>query len=408
MDTFKLLAPLAWRNLWRNPRRTLITLIVVVIGMWSILVYSAFITAWSQSARDATLKLLIAQGEIHAVGYLDDPNISHLMPPPAAPLVAALSAPEISHWVARLELPAVVQSEYKTLPATLLGVDPAAEQRISSVPGKVVEGRYLTGPDDDGVILGLSMAKRLKTALGRRVILMVTGADGWLEERSFDVVGIFDADKEFEDTYAFTGRRVMQEMVGVGDRISQIAFEVPKEEALPGVLAHLRAAAPDLDVRDWRKLSLLLAAMDSSMDGVIYIWLGVMMVMISIGIINTQLMAVFERTHEFGLLRALGFKPRNVVVLVALESVLLIGLGVLLGMALGAATVYGLRGGIDLSAFGQALEAFKAGNTLYMKIAPADYVFFPLVIWALGIVVALWPAWRAARVAPVEAMRHAT
>jgi len=408
MDTLKLLGPLAWRNLWRNPRRTIITLIVVVIGLWSILVFSSFITAWSQSARDATLRLLIAQGQIHAEGYLDDPNIDHLMPAPDATLVAALEAPEISNWVSRLELPAVVQSEYKTLPATVLGVDPAAEARISSVPGKVVEGRYLSSLDDDGVIIGLNMAKRLKTALGRRVILMITAEDGWLEERSFDVVGIYDADTDFEDTYAFTGRAAMQAMVGVGDRISQIAFEVPEEEALSGVLANLQTAAPDMDVRQWRQLSLLLGAMDSSMAGGIYVWLSVMMVMISIGIINTQLMAVFERTHEFGLLRALGFKPRNVVLLVTLESVLLIGIGVLLGMALGALTVYGLRGGIDLSAFAKALEAFKSGNTLYMEINPLDYVIFPLVIWLLGVLVALWPAWRAARIAPVEAMRHAT
>ena len=408
MDTFKLLGPLAWRNLWRNPRRTIITLIVVVIGLWSILVYASFITAWSQSARDGTLKLLIAQGEIHAEGYLDDPNINHLMDPPDAALIAALKAPEISNWVSRLELPAVMQSEYKTQPVTLLGVDPAAEERISSVPGKVVEGRYLTGLEDDGIIIGINMAKRLKTALGRRVILMLTDADGWLQERSFDVVGIFDADVDFEDTYAFTGRALMQDMVGVGDKISQISFEVPDEEALQSVLATLRAAAPDLDVREWRKLSLLLGAMDSSMAGGIYIWLSVMMVMISIGIINTQLMAVFERIHEFGLLRALGFKPRNVLLLVTLESVLLIGLGVLVGMALGALTVYGLRGGIDLSAFGAALEAFKSGNILYMEINPMDYVIFPLTIWGLGIVVALWPAWRAQKISPVEAMRHAT
>lgn len=408
MDTFKLLGPLAWRNLWRNPRRTFITLIVVVIGIWSILLFSAFITAWSQSSRDATLKLLIAQGQIHAQGYLDDPNVDHLMSPPDDGLKAALNAPAIAHWVSRLELPAVVQSEYKTLPATVLGVDPAREAEISSIPSKIVEGRYLSGTEDDGVILGVNMVKRLKTALGRRVILMITGKDGNLEERSFDVVGVYDADTDFEDTYAFTGRQAMQDMVGVGDAISQISFEVPKKEDLPGVIKALQAAAPDLDTRPWRKLSLLLAAIDSSMAGVVYIWLSVMMVMISIGIINTQLMAVFERTHEFGLLRALGFKPRYVVWLVTFESVLLIGLGVLIGTALGALTIYALKGGVDLSAFGQALEAFKAGNTLYFRFNPSDYMLFPPLIWVLGVAVALWPSWRAARIAPVEAMRHET
>ena len=408
MENLKLLAPLAWRNLWRNPRRTVITLFVVSVGLWSILAMASFITAWAQSSRDATLRLLLAQGQIHAEGYLDNPNINRLMDPPDGALLEALNQPDISNWVARLELPAVVQSEYKTLPVSVVGVDPEAERRISSVPEKLVEGRYLNGPADDGAVIGLNLAKRLKTALGRRVILMITAEDGFLEERSFDVVGIYDADTAFEDTYIFTGQTAMADMVGLAGKISEIAFEVPDDAALDGVISRLHAAAPALDVRQWRKLSLIMGAMDATMGGVVYIWMSVMMVMISIGVINTQLMAVFERTHEFGLLRALGLKPGHVLALVALESLLLIGLGVLIGMVAGVATVWGLSGGIDLSAFGKALEAFKAGEVLYLKIQPMDYVIFPLAIWALGVLVGLWPARRAAKVSPVEAMRHAT
>ena len=408
MDTLKLLVPLAWRNLWRNPRRTVITLIVVSIGLWSILALSSFMTGWMGNMRDNTLQLLIGQGQIHAEGYLDDPNIDHLMSQPDEDLTAALNSPAISNWVARLELPAVVQSEYKTLPVTMLGVDPEAENRISSVPGKVVEGRYLNDMDDDAVIIGINLADRLKTALGRRVILMVTGADGWLAERSFDVVGIFDSDVGFEDTYVFTGRNAMQSMVKLEDKISQIAIEVPEEEDLTGVIDNLSAAAPELDVREWRKLSPLLGMMDSSMGFAVYIWLGVMMVMVSIGIINTQLMAVFERIHEFGLLRAIGLKPGHVLALVTLESILLIGLGVLIGMLTAALTIFALRDGIDLSAFSQALESFQAADIVYVEIHPADYIIFPLAVWAIGVVVALWPAWRAQKISPVEAMRHAT
>jgi len=408
MDSLKLLLPLAWRNLWRNTRRTLITLIVVSVGLWSILALSSFMTGWMESSRDSTLRLLIAQGQIHAEGYLDDPNINNLMPMPDETLHAALESSNISNWVARLELPAVAQSEYKTLPVTMLGVDPAGENRISSVPEKIVEGRYLTDMDDDSVIIGLNLADRLKTALGRRIILMVTNSEGFLEERSFDVVGLYDADTAFEDTYVFTGRAAMQKMVKLDNRIAQISFEVPEPEMLQTVLADLRAAAPGLDIREWRKLSLLLGAMDASMGITIYIWLGVMMVMVSIGIINTQLMAVFERIHEFGLLRALGLKPMHVLALITLESVLLIGLGVLIGMIAAALTVWSLSGGIDLSAFSKALEAFQSGDTIYLKIYPSDYIVFPLAVWGIGVLVALWPAWRAQKISPVEAMRHAT
>ena len=266
----------------------------------------------------------------------------------------------------------------------------------------------MQGPADDGIVIGLDLAKRLKTGLGRRVIVMSTGSDGWLAERSFDIVGLYDADKGFEDTYIFTGLEVAQDMVGVGGQIAQIAFVVPQEKDLDAVIARLKAAAPDLDVRPWRQMSLMLAAMDSTMGGVIFIWLGVMMVLVSIGVINTQLMAVFERTAEFGLLQALGMRARAVLGLVTLESAMLIGIGVLLGMALGLATVLALSGGIDLSRFSRALEAFQFGNVIYMKVQPMDYLVYPLAVWGMGVLVALWPAWRAQKVSPVEAMRHET
>ena len=407
-DFFTILRPLAWRNIWRNPRRTLITLIVVSVGVWSILAFSAFMNAWSQSSRDATLRLLIAQGQIHATGYMDDPNIEHLMPMPQNQLLAALQGPGIEAWAERLQLPAIVQSEYKTLPVTFVGVDPEQEQKISAIPEKLIAGRYLNTSNDDGVIIGQNLAQRLKTELGRRVILMSTGADGWLAEQSFDVIGIYDADQAFEDTYVFTGRRTGQDFVGLDDQIAQIAFSVPDEAALEEVVSRLQTAAPELDIRQWRDLSLLLGAMDKTMGAVIFIWLGVMMVLIAIGVINTQLMAVFERTSEFGLLQALGFPARMMLVLVTLESAILIGLGVLLGMVAGFATVVGLSGGIDLSAFAQALEAFQSGEILYPKVAPMDYVIYPVIIWLLGVFVALWPAWRAQKISPVEAMRHAT
>ncbi|VAW23590.1 hypothetical protein MNBD_ALPHA12-1444 [hydrothermal vent metagenome] len=407
-DNLKILGPLAWRNIWRNPRRTLITLIVVSIGVWSMLAFSSLLNAWSQSGLDTTLRLLIAQGQIHAPGYMDDPNIDHLMPPPDEKLAAALNDSQISAWTMRLELPGVVQSEYKSLPVTFVGVDPAAEEKISSIPGKIVKGRYLNALKDDGIVVGRSLVKRLKTDLGLRIILMSTAADGSLAERSFTVVGIYDADKAFEDNYVFTGRTAAQNFVGLDNQIAQIAFMVPDKGALDAVVARLRAAAPNLDVRQWRELSPILGAMDTTMSGVIFLWLGVIMVLISIGIINTQLMAVFERTSEFGLLQALGFSPGMILMLVTLESALLIGLGVVVGMVTGLATVAGLSGGIDLSAFSQALEAFKSGNVLYPKIAPMDYFIYPAIIWLLGVLVALWPAWRAQKISPVEAMRHAT
>jgi ABC-type lipoprotein release transport system permease subunit len=408
ISTMRTFLALAWRNIWRNPRRTVITLIVVSTGLWSVLFFNSFMVAWMTSSKEATLSLLLGEGQIHAVGYMDDPNVDAVMPAPSDALKAALNVDAISAWTERVPLPGVVQSEYKTLPVTITGVDPAGEIRVSSIPGDIAEGRYLDGPDDEGVVIGLHLAERLKTEVGRRVILMSQNADGTLAEWSFDVVGLFDADKATEDFHVFTGIATTREFLGLGDRTAEIVFRVPKDETLNPTVAALKAAAPDLDVRSWREMSAFLASTDTYMAGFIFIWLGVVFSLMAIGIVNTQLMAVFERSHEFGLVRALGMKPRLVLLMVSLESALLIGVGVLIGAALAALTIWSLYDGIDLSAFAQALEMFQGGQVLYPKYDVPSFILFSLLIWGLGILVALWPARRAARLSPVEAMRHAT
>ena len=406
--TLRTFMALAWRNLWRNSRRTAITLVVVSVGLWSILFFNSFLNAWTGASKETALGLLIGSGQIHAESYLDDPRIEALMEPPDPALGAALAAPVVSDWGVRLAMPGVVQSEYKTLPMTLVGVNPEAEARLSSIPGKVIEGRYLSGPDDDGIVLGLHMAERLKTGLGRRVILMSQNAEGALSEQSFDVVGLFDADQGTEDFFGFVGLQTGQAFLRLDDEISQIVVRLVETAELDPAFAALRAAAPDLDVRTWKQLNIFLASSDAAMGVFIFVWLGVVFSLMAIGIVNTQLMAVFERTQEFGLLRALGMKPRLVLLMVTFESAVLIGAGVLLGALLAALTIWSLSDGIDLSAFSRAVEMFQGGDVIYLKYHADGFVKFPLVIWVLGVLVALWPARRASKCSPVEAMQRTT
>lgn len=406
METLGLLFPLAWRNLWRNPRRTLITLVVVSVGLYSILVFAAILVAWAQSSRETALNLMTGSGQIHAQGYLDDPTVFHTMAPPDAALTKALGNAAISGAAERVRVPAVVQSEYKTLPLTLVGAVPASEEAISVIPKDVATGHYLKGPDDGDIVLGRHLAERLKTRVGKRVIVMAQAEDGSLAQQSFTVVGLFAGNQAAEDQFAYTGLHVAQKMLGLGNRISEIAFKVPDNSKLSGVIAGLEQAAPKRDVAPWMSLSPLAAAMDAFMNAFVYIWLWIMFVLMAIGIVNTQLMAVFERVREFGLLQALGMRPRLVLMQVGLESALLIGLGVVVGMLASGLTVLMFSGGVDLGFLAQGAEYFGAGHVLYPQIAPSQFFELSLTVWVLGVIVALWPASKAARANPVEAMSH--
>lgn len=404
MDLARLLLPLSWRNLWRNPRRTVITVLVVSVGLWSILIFAVLLRAWSQSSRDTTLRLMTAEGEIHARGYLDDPTAAHHMPQPAGALARILASPQVSAWSPRLRISAIVQSEYKTLPVTLVGVVPQRERAVSDIPHDIVQGHYVSGPDDGGIVIGRDLAKRLKTRIGRRVVIMAQDATGHLRERAFEVVGLYGASREAEDEFTFTGIAPAQALTRVGHAVSEIAFDARDSKNLPQLVAALKAAAPQLDIQSWKTLAPLAYAVSTFFSSFILIWLWVMFALMAIGIVNTQLMAVIERVHEFGLLQALGMRPRLVLYEVALESTLLIGVGIVLGIAFATVSIAAVPDGIDLGFLGRGAELVGAGRVLHPHVDVRDFVLYSAIVWGAGVIATLWPARRAAKVSPVEAM----
>ena len=404
MGYVALLLPMAWRNLWRNPRRTLITLLVVAVGVWSILVFDVMLQAWVTSSRDSNLRLLTGEGQIHASSYLDDPNVDYRMPVPEGALLATLNSPLVAAWAARARVPAVVRSEYRSRPITLLGVSPPSERRVSDLPSEIVAGRYLDSDADAGIVIGRDLALRLKTRLGKRVIVMAQAADGHLAESSFTIIGLFGGSVPAQDQFAFTGLGTAQSFLGIGRDLSEISFDVAPASPLSEAVAALKHVSPLCDVQPWTVLVPLAYAMEGFSHTYIATWLIIMFVLMAIGIVNTQLMAVFERTREFGLLQALGLRPRLVVLQVTLESALLIGIGIGAGVVLVLVTLAPYRTGFDLGFLAAGAEMYGAGRMLYPRLEPGDAMRYCLIVWLLGICAAYWPARTAARIQPASAM----
>lgn len=358
-----LLLSLAWRSLWRNARRTLITLLIVAVGMWSILAFTMMLKAWAKSARDEALRLMTGEGQVHATGYLDDPGVDHRMAAPAGVFLHALDRGQITVWAPRVRVPAIIQSEYRSLGVTFVGVDPQKESIISDLPGEIESGRYLHADTDAAIVLGKHMIERLKTRVGKRVIIMSQAADGHLAEQSFTVIGAFGGAEGVQDQYAFTGLRAAQSMLGIGHDLSEISFDAADDKALPLAIRSLKEAAPRLDIEPWTQFSPIAYAMDQLIGTYVAIWLAVMFVLMAIGIVNAQLMAVFERTREFGLLQALGMRPRLILLQVAAELAMLIGMGVLIGDVLAAATAAPFRHGLDSACWRPVRNASAAATS---------------------------------------------
>jgi len=208
-----------------------------------------------------------------------------------------------------------------------------------------------------------------------------------------------------EDAYLFTGLQPAQRFLHADGQLSEIALMTPTQNQLAPVLQQLRRAAPQLDIADWAQLQPMTKGINDITEGFIYVWLWVMFVLIAIGVVNTQLMAVFERTREFGLLQALGFRPGWVVLEVLLEAVQIIGFGVLLGAVSAYLTVHAMQGGISLGGLSAGADFLGIERILYPRLDSTEFITTVVVIWGLGVVTALWPARHAAKFDAIEAMR---
>jgi ABC-type lipoprotein release transport system permease subunit len=405
-----LLLILAWRNLWRHKRRTFMILLAFALGVWSMVVIAAISRGSLEQQLTNSILNLTGHIQIHAPGFRDDPVIQYRFAPPGAALVEALGARDVIAWGARVRVPAVVASERESAGVTLVGIEPQREESLSFIPEAVTEGRYLAAPDDEGLLLGRKLAERLETGLGRRVVLMSQDVNNRVADRGFRVVGIFDTQpQQMEEAYVFIGRGTAQQLLKMGDSVTEIAVMTTDRDRLDAPLARLRSAAAagtsdSLEVEPWTVVEPLLVLTQRITDVILIIWYVIVFAAMSFGLINTLLMAVFERTREFGLFQALGMRPTHIIGQVLVESLILLALALAIGNVAAWGTIRSLKGGIDLSAVAEGMELVGVAPVIYPAWSAGDLAAANVLVFVLGLVASLYPAWRAARHVPIEAI----
>lgn len=406
---YAVLFRLAWRNLWRNHRRTLIMFGAIAVGVWAMIFMTAIMRGMVDDMLHSAVRNLPGHVQIHQLGYRDDPSVSNSMPPPNQALLDVLGQPEIIKWSARVRVPAVITSERDTRGTTLLGIDPDEESGLSFIADSITHGRFLESADDHGLIVGQKMVDNLETVLGRRVVVMSQDPGNEIIDRGFRIVGVFSAELEsIEEGFIFTGRRTVQAMLNMAADVSEIAVLGSDYRDVGPVLRLLELNRSDQEVLPWYELDAYLGTMLSTMDGFVLVWIIVIFLALSFGLVNTLVMAVFERIREIGLMQALGMRPAMILVQVLIETFLLLLLGLAAGNVLAIASVVALSDGIDLSAVSEAMEMMGVANVLYPSLRLYDIVLADMVVIVLGLLAGLSPAWRAARYQPVEAISKAS
>jgi len=403
---FKAMLTLSWRNLWRNHRRTMIMLAAISVGVWAMIFMTALMRGMVDDMLHQGVRNLPGHIQIHHRGFRDDPSVVNSIDAPSGDLLAALNDPETKSWTSRIKVPAVISSERDTRGINLLGVEPESEDGITGIAEQIVEGRFLEGDFDKGVVIGLKLAERLETRLGKRVVIMSQDPDNNIADRGFRIVGLYKAKLEvLEEVNVYAARGTLQKLLKIGDQVSEIAIIDEDFRDIERLYAKIKAATPDdLEIRAWYELDSYLSSMLNMMDGFVLVWIIIIFLALSFGLVNTLVMAVFERTREIGLIQALGMRPSMIVYQILLESLLLLLIGLSIGNALAVASVLPLESGLDISAVAEGMAMMGASSVLYPNLTLDDMILANAVVIILGILTSILPAWRAARLNPVQAI----
>jgi ABC-type lipoprotein release transport system permease subunit len=401
---------LGWRNIWRNPRRTTVIMLAVIIGVWSMIFLGALTRGMLEDMVENGIATLTGHIQVHHRGYRDDPVVENSIADMNAIKNALESLlPPGTEWTPRVRVNAIASNARHSDGVTLVGIEPEREAKVSFIGHAVTQGRYLTAGEVNGIVVGRALVDKFETKLGRRLVLMSQDTSGEIASRAFSIVGVFRAEMEAtEKQFVFVTMPAAQRMIKLQKGISEVSIILKDQGDVARIADSLRAALPSTyEVHSWREMLPLLAAYLRLFDGFMWLWYLVVFIAMGFGIVNTMLMAVFERIREFGLLKALGMRPWWIIKEVLAESFFLLVIGIAIGNIMGFLSVLALSShGIDLSAFAAGTEFFGMTRVIYPVISGRDVAMANSMVFILGLLVSVYPAAKAARFTPVEALAY--
>lgn len=406
---------MAWRNIQRNLRRTLITLSAITFGLSAMIVFFGFADGFHGQWVENTVKAYTGHIQIYRTGYRDDPQLNRSIEDVSRVTRELKADPAVNTFTSRVEVQGLVSTAENSYGVLIRGIDPEEEIKITAIKDRIIKGRYLEGSEEGNptspVLIGYRLAERLNADIGDKIVLMVQSADGSLTSELFRLKGIFRMGAvELDSSFAIITLKNARRLALLGERVTEIAVMLNRpEDVLPFAERLKKRLAPSgYEVFTWDELMPALQEMIELDNIFMYIILLVVLVVVSLGILNTMLMSIMERIREFGIMMAMGTTPGKVVLLVMLESFFIGLLGVILGAGIGIGVnrMISIKG-FDLSRWGGAVEFFAILNpVIYPETDLRNVLWSCGIVFLTALVVSVYPALRAATLRPVEAMHH--
>jgi ABC-type lipoprotein release transport system permease subunit len=401
---------LAWRNLWRHARRTWLTVGAMVFSNILLVFMISLQFGMYGLMIDNTLKVFTGHLQVQAPGFKDDQKIRQAVPDVldlAAHLRDATGSGKVA---ARGWAFGLASSAERSYGIGIYGVEPEYEPAVSNIPGLVQDGRYLASPDAMEIVVGAVLARNLRAGVGDELTILGSGLDGSFAAAVVRIVGIFESGvPDIDRNIAEMPIGAFQDVFYMEDAGHQVVMFADSLRDVGATRERVEALLPgdaNLVVHDWDVLQPgLKQAIQADISSAFFMY-GVLVILVAFSVLNTQLMSVLERTHEFGVAMALGLRPGRLGRLVMLETALLGLIGLVLGALAGAiVTSWFTTNGLAIPGMEEMAAQFNLPPKMYPRVNLLTMFLGPAVVLLFTLLAAIYPALRLHKLRIVDAMR---
>ncbi len=401
---------IAWRSIWRSKLRSSVVILAIASGLLGGLFSSAWMNGMAQQRVNNTFVYEIGHMQMHHPGYAENKDVKKTIKGTRNKIEKLKKTLGVKAVTERVLVTGMSATANKNMGVNIVGVDPEQEKQVFQIYKRIdsASGNFFTSKRKNAIVISQALAQELKAKMKSKIVLTFQDYKGEITGAAFKVVGIYKTDNNpWDKMHVFVRnddlRRVLElpedeshEIVMLLDDFEQAALFEPE----------MQAQYPDTKVEGWAEISPYLSLMSGYMDTMMGLFMVIILGALGFGIVNTMLMVVLERTRELGMLMAIGMTKKRVFMMIMLETIFLALVGAILGEILSMALItYYNKSGIDLSFVGEGMESVGYAAITYPMLEAYRYIQITVLVIVTGIVASVYPAWKALKLHPAEAIR---
>jgi len=402
---------LAWRNIWRHKRRTIIIVVALAMCMWLMMFYDGLLAGFTDAIYGNAVKILGGNIQVHEAGYSENSFSKPIMPLSDDEKIAAfaLSLPNVVGASRRIETDGLATSREGSFGVSIVGIEPELEAPLSVLSKNVVSGKYTQSGDGDLVFIGKGLADELNVATGEKFTLIGRDSHNQMRKRTMTVGGIYDVSMpELEKGIVYMSLQEAQQLYDLEGKSTMVMVTLANIGKEKPVITNITDQFPKTDIGSWQTKYPELTSAITTKSGAMNVFSFVIILIAGIGILNMLLMAVYERTREIGFLGAMGIRPGGINLLFLLEGALIGLVGITAGILFGLLFNFLFQQvGMDFSQFSNITTyAALISGKVYPSLGLEKIVGRVVVMLVVSIAAAFYPAWEASHREPAEALHY--